>query len=156
MKQKQHDHALVYKAKLSITFLIGVAQFTMAVLTLFNRLSESANSEYILFNVLTNDAYWAGAFTISALLVFIGFSQYKLHPISMSVSSGLLLVWGLLIIGDVITTPINGLPIISGILAIALGVVSFFMSQIWNIILWDVKYNHHTISEAGAQVTWKG
>lgn len=37
-----------------------------------------------------------------------------------------------------------------------LGIVAFFMSQIWNVILWDIKYNHHTLAEAGAQITWKG
>lgn len=86
----------------------------MAVLALFSRLSEPAGSEYIVFNVLTDDKYWSGMFTICAILVFIGFKQYRLHPISMSVSSGLLLVWGILTVGDIITSPVDNFPIVGG------------------------------------------
>ena len=152
----KHDHNLVYKSRIGVTFLIGIAQFVMVVLALFSRLSEPAGSEYIVFNILTDDKYWSGMFTICAILVFIGFKQYRLHPISMSVSSGLLLVWGILTVGDIITSPVDNFPIVGGVLSVMLGIVAFFMSQIWNVILWDIKYNHHTLAEAGAQITWKG
>jgi len=156
MTHRNLDHTLVYKARLGVTFLIGISQAIMAILALYSRLSESTGSQYALFYILTDDRYWAGAFTIASVIVFMGFKQYRLHPISMSVSSGLLLVWGVLTVGDIVTSPIDSLPIISGILSIALGIVAFFMSQIWNVILWDIKYNHHTLAEAGAQVIWKG
>ena len=113
----KHDHNLVYKSRIGVTFLIGIAQFVMAVLALFSRLSEPAGSEYIVFNVLTDDKYWSGMFTICA---------------------------------------VGNFPIVGGVLSIMLGIVAFFMSQIWNVILWDIKYNHHTLAEAGAQITWKG
>ena len=129
----KHDHNLVYKSRIGVTFLIGIAQFVMAVLALFSRLSEPAGSEYIVFNVLTDDKYWSGMFTICAILV-----------------------WGILTVGDIITSPVDNFPIVGGVLSIMLGIVAFFMSQIWNVILWDIKYNHHTLAEAGAQITWKG
>lgn len=149
------DHNLIYRSRLAITFLIGLIQCAMAILSMFDRLTEVTGSEHVLFYIMTNDKYWGGAFTISALLVFIGFRQYRLHSISMSLSSGLLLTWGILTIGDVVTDSLYNHPLVGGVLALAVGIVAFFMSQIWNVVLWDIRYNNYTLAKAGAQVAWK-
>lgn len=146
------DTVLVYKARLGVTALIGAVDLALAFIAIIDKLSVQEHTHLEFFRIM-EEHYWGGMFLISGILTIAGFKQYRLFPVAMSISAGLLLVWGSLDLASAITATGGDAPLSGGILAIACGVTAFFMSQIWNSIYWEMKIKHLTVEQAGAFLT---
>lgn len=146
------DTVLIYKARIGVTALVGAVDLVLAIIALFEELNVREFAYLEFFSIL-EEHYWGGMFLIAAAATFAGFKQYRIFPIAMSVSAGLLLVWGALDLGSTLTANNANIPLTGGILAIAFGVVASFMSQIWNSIMWEMKIKHISVEQAGALLT---
>lgn len=141
---------LVYKARIGVTHSLGLVQAILAVLSMIDKLNSSGYSSFSTLDTLINDSYWGGMFIISSIVVLMGVKYPRVYPAAMSISSGLFLVWGILTLAENLTLEGMNVPIVGGVLSISLGIVSYFMSQIWNSIIWNIKVKNSTMELEGA------
>lgn len=130
---------LAYRARNNITLIILITEIIMAALAAVNKLNDNDVNRIQFFNIVEDYRYWAVVFTVLAIATLIGFRTPKYHGITMSLAAGAFLIWGVLTVGDSLSNIDDDLSLVGGILAVTIGTICFYMSQIWNTIIWNDK-----------------
>lgn len=133
---------LAYRARNNITLIILITEIIMAALAAVNKLNDHScqcSHRIQFFNIVVDYRYWAVVFTVLAIATLIGFRAPKYHGITMSLAAGAFLIWGVLTVGDSLSNIDDDLSLVGGILAVTIGTICFYMSQIWNTIIWNDK-----------------
>lgn len=130
---------LAYRARNNITLIILITEIIMAALAAVNKLNDNDVNRIQFFNIVVDYRYWAVVFTVLAIATLIGFRAPKYHGITMSLAAGAFLIWGVLTVGDSLSNIDDDLSLVGGILAVTIGTICFYMSQIWNTIIWNDK-----------------
>lgn len=126
---------LAYRARNNITLIILITEIIMAAY----KLNDNDVNRIQFFNIVEDYRYWAVVFTVLAIATLISFRAPKYHGITMSLAAGAFLIWGVLTVGDSLSNIDDDLSLVGGILAVTIGTICFYMSQIWNTIIWNDK-----------------
>lgn len=132
-------NVLVGRHLRDITAVIGLLEIVYSGLAFIDRLNPTRPSNVYYVEILSNSSFWAGAFLLSGIVVAVSLKRMELRASAMAISSGCLLVWGVVIFFKALTA-IEPVALSVGITGFTVGVIAYKACLSWNVIMFNNRY----------------